>query len=299
MSESKRAIKSTRRDVIFDTITIIIMGLFLLISAYPLYFIAIASISEPSLVSAGKVLLYPKQLTALGYERIFSISSVITGYKNTIIYTATGTLISVFMTTTAGYALSRRALPFRGFFTGFFTFTMFFSGGMIPMYLLVKSLGLIDTMWGVILPGALSIWNLIIARTFFASNISDELVGAAEIDGCGALRFFWVIAVPLTKALTAILALYYMVGYWNGYFNAVLYLKSAARYPLQLVLREILIMDQNQEMLNDMWDVIERQKTAELVKYCVIIVSTLPLIAIYPFVQKFFIKGVMIGSLKG
>lgn len=297
--KEKTSIHRTAKDRVFDAINNLIMAFFLIAAAYPLYFIIIASVSDPNLVNAGKVLLYPKGWTWLGYQRIFSIDSVIVGYKNTIIYTTIGTMISVSMTVSAGYALSRKNLPFRNFFTAFFTITMFISGGTIPMYLVVRSLGLLDTMWGVILPGALSVWNLIIARTFFTSNISDDLVGAAEIDGCGQLRIFFSIALPLTKALTAILALYYMVGYWNSYFNSVMYLKSSSKYPLQLVLREILIMDQNQEMLTDMWDIIERQKTAELVKYGVIVVSTLPLICAYPFVQKFFIKGVMIGSLKG
>lgn len=296
---NKHAIQASKGDRIFDKINIVILAIAFLITAYPLYFVLIASFSDPTFVNAGQVVLWPKGITWLGYERIFSIDAVLVGYKNTILYTATGTAISVALTLGAGYALSRKSLPFRNFFIAFFTVTMFLNGGTIPMYLLIKKLKLLDTMWGVILPGALSVWNLIIARSFFASNITDDLTGAAEIDGCGQIRFFFSIALPLTKALIAILALYYMVGYWNSYFNAVMYLKSASKQPLQLVLREILIMDQNQEMLTDMWDIIERQKTAELVKYGVIIVSTVPLLCVYPFVQKFFIKGVMIGSLKG
>lgn len=296
---NKHAIQASKGDRIFDKINIVVLAIAFLITAYPLYFVLIASFSDPTFVNAGQVVLWPKGITWLGYERIFSIDAVLVGYKNTILYTATGTAISVTLTLGAGYALSRKSLPFRNFFIAFFTVTMFLNGGTIPMYLLIKELKLLDTMWGVILPGALSVWNLIIARSFFASNITDDLTGAAEIDGCGQIRFFFSIALPLTKALIAILALYYMVGYWNSYFNAVMYLKSASKQPLQLVLREILIMDQNQEMLTDMWDIIERQKTAELVKYGVIIVSTVPLLCVYPFVQKFFIKGVMIGSLKG
>lgn len=296
---NKHAIQASKGDRIFDKINIVVLAIAFLITAYPLYFVLIASFSDPTFVNAGQVVLSPKGITWLGYERIFSIDAVLVGYKNTILYTATGTAISVTLTLGAGYALSRKSLPFRNFFIAFFTVTMFLNGGTIPMYLLIKELKLLDTMWGVILPGALSVWNLIIARSFFASNITDDLTGAAEIDGCGQIRFFFSIALPLTKALIAILALYYMVGYWNSYFNAVMYLKSASKQPLQLVLREILIMDQNQEMLTDMWDIIERQKTAELVKYGVIIVSTVPLLCVYPFVQKFFIKGVMIGSLKG
>lgn len=292
-------ISASKNDRIFNAFNLIFLVILFILAAYPLYFIIIASVSEPNLVNAGKVLFYPKGFTWSGYERIFSIRKVWVGYGNTIIYTSVGTVISLILTLSAGYALSRRSLPMRGFFMGLFTVTMFINGGMIPMYLLIDKLNMLDTIWSIILPGALSVWNLIIARTFFQSTITDDLVGAAEIDGCGQLRFFFAIALPLTKALVAILALYYMVGLWNSYFNAILYLKTPAKYPLQLILREILIMDQNQEMLNDMWEAIERQKTAELVKYSVIVVSTLPLICIYPFVQRFFIKGVMIGSLKG
>lgn len=292
-------IKGAGPDRIFDAVNTALMAVVLLIAAYPLYFVLIASISEPTLVSAGKVLLYPREVTWLGYERIFSIGKIWRGYRNTILYTGLGTAISLALTLTGGYALSRRTLPFRNFWTALFTFTMFFNGGMIPMYLLVRDLNLLDKVWCMVLPGALSVWNLIIARTFFQSTIPEELMEAADLDGCGQLRFFFVIAIPLTKALIAVLALYYMVGLWNGYFNAIIYLKTPQLYPLQLILREILVMDQNQEMLGDMWDFVERQKMAELVKYGVIVVSTLPLICAYPFVQRFFIKGVMIGSIKG
>lgn len=292
-------LRPCRADRIFNMANAFVMAFVFILAAYPLFFVLIASVSDPNLVNAGKVLLFPRGWTLSGYERIFSIAKVWRGYRNTIVYTTVGTAISLGLTLTGGYALSRKSLPFRGFFMGMFTFTMFFNGGMIPMYLLVRDLRLLDTMWSILLPGALSVWNLILARTFFQSNITDDLVGAADLDGCGQLRFFFSIALPLTKALVAILALYYMVGLWNGYFNAIIYLKSSAKHPLQLILRDILIMDQNADMLGDMWDFVERQKTAELVKYGVIIVSTLPLLCAYPFVQRYFVKGVMIGSLKG
>lgn len=289
----------SRSDKIFDLINQAIMLIVLLIVAYPLYFIVIASVSEPDLVNAGKVLFYPKGFTLGGYERIFSIPKIWIGYKNTIIYTFVGTTISLFCTLGGGYALSRRNMPFRSFFMGMCTFTMFFSGGMIPLYLLVDSLNMIDTIWAMTLPAAVSVWNLIIARTFFQSTITSELEEAAELDGCGQLRFFFSIAIPLTKALIAILTLYYMVGNWNAYFDGLIYLKTTSKQPLQLILREILIMDSNPEMTLDVWDALERAKLAQLIKYGVIIVSSVPLICLYPFVQRFFIKGVMIGSLKG
>lgn len=289
----------SKSDKIFDTINSIIMLIILLIVAYPLYFIVISSVSEPDLVNAGKVLLFPKGFTLGGYQRIFSIPKIWLGYKNTILYTFVGTCISLFCTLGGGYALSRRNMPFRNLFMGMCTFTMFFSGGMIPLYLLVDGLHIIDTIWAMTLPAAVSVWNLIIARTFFQSTISSELEEAAELDGCGQLRFFFSIAIPLTKALIAILTLYYMVSNWNSYFDGLIYLKSPSKQPLQLILREILIMDSNPEMTMDVWDAIERAKLAQLIKYGVIIVSSVPLICLYPFVQRFFIKGVMIGSLKG
>lgn len=289
----------SKSDKIFDTINGIIMMIILVIVAYPLYFIVISSVSEPDLVNAGKVLLFPKGFTLGGYQRIFSIPKIWLGYKNTILYTFVGTCISLFCTLGGGYALSRRNMPFRNLFMGMCTFTMFFSGGMIPLYLLVDGLHIIDTIWAMTLPAAVSVWNLIIARTFFQSTISSELEEAAELDGCGQLRFFFSIAIPLTKALIAILTLYYMVSNWNSYFDGLIYLKSPSKQPLQLILREILIMDSNPEMTMDVWDAIERAKLAQLIKYGVIIVSSVPLICLYPFVQRFFIKGVMIGSLKG
>lgn len=289
----------SKSDKIFDTINGIIMMIILVIVAYPLYFIVISSVSEPDLVNAGKVLLFPKGFTLGGYQRIFSIPKIWLGYKNTILYTFVGTCISLFCTLGGGYALYRRNMPFRNLFMGMCTFTMFFSGGMIPLYLLVDGLHIIDTIWAMTLPAAVSVWNLIIARTFFQSTISSELEEAAELDGCGQLRFFFSIAIPLTKALIAILTLYYMVSNWNSYFDGLIYLKSPSKQPLQLILREILIMDSNPEMTMDVWDAIERAKLAQLIKYGVIIVSSVPLICLYPFVQRFFIKGVMIGSLKG
>lgn len=293
------AIRGSRTDLIFDIVNFIVMGLAFLIVAYPLYFVVIASVSDPNLVNSGQVVLYPRGISWDGYQRIFSLPKVWLGYRNTLLYTVVGTAISVCLTITGGYALSRHSLPGRNAFMGLFTFTMFFNGGMIPTYLIVRQMNMLDTIWAMTLPGAVSIWNLIIARTFFKENISDELVEAGELDGCNQLQFFAKIALPLTKALVAIMILYYMVGYWNAYFNGIIYLKSQSKYPLQLILRDILIADSNPEMVADISDRIAKQKMAELLKYGVIVISTLPLIAAYPFVQKFFIKGVMIGSLKG
>lgn len=290
---------SSRADKLFDLTNNLVMLVILLLIAYPLYFVVIASISDPNLVNAGQVVLLPKGLMNDGYRRIFQMPSIWRGYVNTIYYAAVGCLISVSLTVSGGYALSQRTLPGNNFFTGMFTFTMLFNGGLIPTYLLVQRLGMLDSVWAMTIPGAVSVWNLIITRTFFRNTIPSELAEAAAIDGSSQLGFFFRIALPLSKALIAIIFLFYLVGYWNEFFRGIIYLKSSDKHPLQLVLRDILIIGQSSEMTADIRDRILQQKTAELVKYGVIIVSTLPLMIIYPFIQKYFVQGVLIGSIKG
>lgn len=292
-------ISNTRSDKIFDAVNYIVMTLIFIVEVYPLFFMLIASFSDPNMVNAGKVFLWPRGWMLDGYKRIFSISKIWLGYRNTAIYTIVGCAISVSFTLTGGYALAQSKLPGNKLFMGLFTFTMFFSGGLIPTYLVVRALGLLDSIWAMTLPGAVSVWNLIIARTFFKTNIPKELEEAAEMDSCSQLGFFFRIALPLTKALIAIMFLFYMVGYWNEYFKGIIYMKTATKYPLQLILRDILITNTNNDMVGDIRDKLQQQKTAELLKYGVIIVSTLPLLIAYPFVQKFFVQGVLIGSLKG
>ncbi len=292
-------IHSTKVDKVFDVFNYTIMIILLAIVIYPLWFIVIASFSDPNAVNAGEVWLLPKDIMLDGYKRIFTMPKIWIGYKNTIYYTVVGTMISVLATITGGYALSKQYLPGGRIFMGALTFTMFFNGGLIPTYIVVNNLNLLDSIWAIVLPGAVSIWNLIMCRTFFKQSIPVDLEEAAELDGCSQIGFFLRIAIPLTKALTAIMVLYYMVGYWNEYFKGIIYLSSAEKYPLQLILRDILITNSNGDMVEDIRDRIQKQKTAELLKYGVIIVSTLPLLCAYPFVQKFFIKGVMIGSIKG
>lgn len=292
-------IRNTKADNVFDAFNYTIMIVLLIIVIYPLWFITIASFSDPNAVNAGKVWLWPKDIILDGYKRIFTMPKIWIGYRNTIYYTVVGTLISVTATVTGGYALSKKYLPGVSLLMGLLTFTMFFNGGLIPTYLVVRNLELLDTIWAIVLPGAVSIWNLIMCRTFFRQSIPADLEEAAELDGCGQIGFFFLIAIPLTKALVAIMVLYYMVGYWNEYFKGIIYLSSGEKYPLQLILRDILITNSNGDMVADIRDRIQKQKTTELLKYGVIIVSTLPLLCVYPFVQKFFIKGVMIGSIKG
>ncbi len=298
MLRNPKTIRQTNSDTIFDLFNVILMTVIFLVIAYPLYFIVIASISDPNLVNTGKVIFTPKGLMFDGYDRIFKMPRIWMGYRNTIVYTIVGTSISVVCTITGGYALSQDSLPGKNIFIALITFSMFFSGGLIPTYLLIQKLGILDSIWAMTLPGAVSVWNLLIARTFFRSNLPDELHEAAKIDGASQLGFFFTIALPLTKALTAIMVLFYFVGYWNEFFRAIVFLKSPEKDPLQMVLRDILIIGTSNEMTADIRDRILQQKTAELVKYGVIIVSTLPLILIYPFVQKFFIQGVLVGSIK-
>jgi len=293
--------KKLNGDKIFDIVNYTGMILFLIIVAYPLYFILIGSFSDPLYIYNGEVILWPKGFTLLGYERIFSNNKILIGYKNTILYTVVGTCINVALTLTSGYALSRKDLKLRCFVMGMFAFTLLFNGGLIPTYLVVKKLGILYTFWAMVIPNALSIFNVMIARTYFESNIPTDMFEAASIDGCGNLRFFFTIVLPLSETLIAVLVLFYAVSHWNAFFNALIYLNDEEMYPLQLILRNILIVNQatDSSMLSDVEEIIERQKAAELVRYGIIIVSSLPVLILYPFIQKHIVKGVMIGSLKG
>jgi len=283
-------------DRLFHTINYMLTGIALFLTLYPLFLVVISSFSSPEYVLNGKVWLYPKGFTLDGYIKIFEDTRIWVGYMNTILYAFVGTGISLFATLPAAYALSRKDLVFRNFFMFFFTFTMFFSGGLIPTFLLVRDLGMYDTFWVMVIPSAVGIWNLILARTFIMNEIPDELYESAAIDGCSNIRFFVSIVLPLSKAIIAVISLYCIVGHWNNYFNALIYLKSSAKYPLQLFLRDILIVNNNVEELGADEAL---SNIVEVIKYGVIIVSIIPLVLIYPFLQKYFVKGVMVGSLKG
>ncbi|MFD1887969.1 carbohydrate ABC transporter permease [Paenibacillus wenxiniae] len=299
-------IKESRSDRIFLLLNYVYLAIALICVLYPLVYIVSASISSPTYVSSGEMWLLPKGITFEGYQRVFENQSIWQGYANTILYTVVGTLVNLLVTIPAAYALSRSDFVGRGFFMAMFLVTMFFSGGLIPTYLLVKNLGLVNTMWALILPGAASVWNIIVARTFFQSTIPKELQEAAHIDGCTNLRLFWKIVIPLSAPIIAVMALFYGVGHWNSYFNALVYLNDESKYPLQMVLRQILVL---QEMTGSgigaatsgesAMAMNARADSAALLKYAVIIVSTLPIIAIYPFLQRYFVQGVMIGSVKG
>lgn len=300
MKKTNRSpIRRSRADKAFDIINYILLTLAFLIVAYPLYFVVIASISDPIAIYEGKVILLPVRPTLEGYERIFSYSSLFTGYKNTLIYTTVGTTINVILTITAAYALSRKELVGRNAIMMGVMITMIFSGGQIPNYLLVRNLGIYNTLWALILPGAVSSYNLIVARTFFQQNIPDELREAAELDGCTDAGFFFRVVLPLSGSIIAVMVLFYAVGHWNSYYNALIYLSSQAKYPLQLVLRNILIVNTMDDMVNDVATQAAQQRMGDLIKYGMIIVSSLPLMILYPFLQRYFVQGVMIGAIKG
>lgn len=297
-------IKRTRSDLIFDIVNNIIMIFSLIIVAYPLIFIISASFSNPADVQNGTMWLYPTHFTLEAYKTLFRTSDIWIGYKNTIIYAALGTLVNLVCTVSSGYALSRKDFMIRGFVMKFFSLTMFFSGGLIPMYLLMKSFGFLNTVWAMIIPGAVSVYNMVMCRTFFQMTIPEELLEAAQVDGCGDFRFFIKIVLPLSGALIAVMVLFFAVGHWNAYFNGLIYLTDRKRYSLQMVLQEILV-NQNMSQVDsslssmDVTESLRRQRLADSIKYGVIIVGSLPVLLLYPLIQKYFVKGIMIGSIKG
>lgn len=299
MAPGKNRIRETLGDKLFMAIVYVILTVALLIVLLPLVYIVSASFSSPSAVTSGKVWLWPVEFTLDGYIATFKNSKILTGYTNSFIYTLFGTLISVTLTILIAYPLSRRSFYGRNVLMIFIVFTMIFNGGLIPTYLVVQNLGMIDTRWAMILPQAIAVWQVIIARTFFQTSISDDLVEASEMDGCSDIRFIWSIVLPLSKPIIAVLVLMYAVFQWNAYFDALIYLKSADLHPLQLVLRDIIILNTSGGGQMEASEMLRRQELSNLMKYCLIVVASLPVLIIYPFVQKHFVKGVMIGSLKG
>lgn len=284
-------------SVFYYAITGAILIILALIVIYPLYFIIIASISDPDAVLAGRVYLYPEKITLSGFSKILNVSSVWKGYLNTIIYTVLTVIISLLVTITAGWSLSRKNLPFRKFFMVYFIIPMFFGGGLIPFYNVMSGLHLINTIWAIIIPAVLSVWNLFMTKTFFESSIPNSLIEAAKIDGAGHFRTFLVIVIPLAKPIIAVMALYYAIGQWNSYFNAMIFLQNEKLYPLQLVLKEILLAAES-TMGGSGETILEQYRLATQIKYVSVIVSSLPVLMLYPFVQKYFEQGIMIGSLK-
>lgn len=299
-SGSRRSvrIKESLGDRIFLTVTYILLILVLIAVLYPLIYIVSSSLSSPSAVSAGKVWLWPVDVSLAGYEAVFRNDQVLTGYANSLFYTVAGTFISVSLTIMVAYPLSKKSFFGRTPLMVFITFTMLFSGGLIPTYLVVKSMGMIDTRWALLIPNAVWVWQVIIARTFFQTSIPDELSEAADIDGCSDIRYIFSVVLPLAKPIIAVLSLMYAVGQWNAYFDALIYLKSQSLYPLQLILRSILILGSGTGNM-DAGEMVKQQQMAELMKYSLIVVASLPVLVIYPFVQRYFVQGMLIGSVKG
>ena len=289
-----------KRDLIF---LVIVHGSVILLSAvilYALWFVVIASISDPNLVASGEVLFLPRGITWEGYKYILRDKRIWTGYFNTIRYAGVGTIFALFITIPAGYALSRQDMVGRSLIMKLLLFTKYFSGGLIPTYLVVKGLHLVDTPYVLMILGSFSVFNLILCRTFFINTMPMELQEAAEIDGCNIFQYFIQIVIPLSKAIIAIMALYYAVGHWNSFFNGLIYVTDNRVYPLQVILRDILISGQSVDPTTTDPDALEMMKQiARTIKYGVIIVSSLPVLVMYPFVQKYFVRGVMIGSVKG
>ncbi|TYP79298.1 carbohydrate ABC transporter permease [Paenibacillus methanolicus] len=298
------AIRAKRRptnDILFDAVIVILCLFAFLIVAYPLYFVIIASVSDSTLVATGKVTLFPKGFSMFGYKEILNDSRIWTGYGNTILYTFLGTFVNLLFTLPAAYALSRPEFRARRFIMFAFVITMFFNGGLIPTYLLIKGLGMTNTMWVFIFPFCVNVFNLIITRTFFDNSIPKELYEAASMDGCSHFRFFWSVVLPLSKAVISVVGLYYLVAHWNDFFTALVYVRDNKLQPLQIVLRDILLSNQvfSSGAGSGGASGGYAQRYADQIKYGVIIVSTLPILIVYPFIQKYFEKGVLIGSVKG
>ncbi|GHU78926.1 sugar ABC transporter permease [Spirochaetia bacterium] len=298
-----RTQRRTLEDLIFDTVTFGILTIIFVIVAYPLYFVIISSISDPIKVSSGQVVFYPMGFTMDGYKKVFETKEVMRGFFNSVYYTILGVAINLVVTLPTAYALSRNDFYGRRFVSVFYVITMFVSGGLIPTYLVIRSLHMLDTVWALVIPGALSVYNMMVARSFFKTSIPGELLDAARIDGCTDTGFFFRIVLPISSAIIAILVLWYGVGHWNSYFSALLYIGSREKQTLQLELRYILLQNtQAFQTAITAEEVAERQRQEaikEMMKYSLIIVSSLPVLALYPFVQKHFVKGVMVGSLKG
>ena len=279
----------------------IFLTVIVILIVYPLVFVISASISDPLAVSSGKMWLWPVDITFEGYRKILQNDSIWLGYRNTILYTAVGTLLHLFVLLPCAYALSRKELMGSKYILWFVLFTMMFSGGLIPTYLVIKTLGMLDTIWAIVIPGVVGAWSILVARTFFQSSIPDQLVEAAKIDGASDFYMFIKIVLPLSLPIIAVMALFHAVGLWNQYFNALIYLSDRDKYPLQLILREILVVNQAQlgEGSGEQTEsLIQQVRTGGLIKYAVIIISSLPLLIVYPFLQRFFVQGVLIGSIK-
>lgn len=294
-----KVVKESLGDRIFGFFVYVILSVVAIIVIYPLLYVLSASFSDPSSILKGEIWLLPKGFTFDSYIKVFQNEKILIGYRNTIFYTVFGVLINLFLSIMIAYPLSRKDFVGRHLITIFLVFTMFFSGGMIPTYLLIKDLGMLNTIWAVLIPGAVSVYNVIIIRTFFQS-IPEELRESSEIDGCSTMQYLIRILLPLSKPIIAVMVLFYGVSHWNAFFDALIYLTDQNKFPLQLFLRDMLIKEDMGDMAQVTDDTMARYlMQIEGIKYSVVIVASLPMLVLYPFLQKYFVKGVMIGALKG
>ena len=299
-SKPRNRVRLSRQDKTYYSVVYTLVTLLTLIVLLPLTNVLACSFSAPESVASGKVLLWPVNFSVSGYERVLNTDEIWIGYSNSLYYTIVGTFVNVFVTMICAYPLARRGLPYKSFFSFLFAFTMLFSGGLVPTYLLARNLHLLNTRWALIIPGAMGVYQMIVTRTFLVANIPQELLEMSQIDGCNDFRFFWSFVLPLSKAVIAVTAMQYAVGHWNSWFSAFLYLSDDKKYPLQMMLRRILVM--NQIKASDYVDeetLVAMEGMADLLKYSLIVVATVPILCAYPFIQKYFVKGIMIGSLKG
>ena len=303
LSASRRAARRIRvspRDRVYNMENNAFLATVFLMVLYPLLYVVSCSFSSTLAIYSGKVWIWPVGFQVIAYKEIFEYRPVLIGYKNTVFYTAVGTMINVIFTIAAAYPLSRKDLAGRSIIMFLFTFTLIFGGGLIPTYLLVRNVGILNTRWALLIPQAMHVFNVIIARTFFQQNVPQEMLDAAKIDGASDIQFIVKVVLPLSGAIVAVITLFYAVFHWSSFFDAVIYLSSRKLYPLQVFLREILVMNEiDADLFVDPKEMQAMQDLRELLKYALIIVSSLPIILMYPFVQKYFVRGVMLGSIKG
>lgn len=301
-AKKSHAIRLMKSDYVFLTFTVVLLTFFFVIVLYPLLYIISASFSG-GVMTGGGLSLIPARVTLEGYKAVFEQKTVWSGYGNSLLYTLTGTAVALLVTILCAYPLSRKGFKTGKFVMGLCVFTMYFSGGMIPTYITIRNYGLIDSIWALILPGSLSVYNMIVMRTYFNSSIPEEMHEASQIDGCGAWRFLAQIVLPLSGPILAVIGLYYAVDLWNSYYGALLYIQDKAKLPLANILRELLVQSQSLSMESnvslDSTTQALLEKRAEVMRYSLILVSSLPVMMLYPFVQKYFVKGVMIGAVKG
>ena len=291
--------KKSRGDKVFDIVLISRSLLIILVIAYPLYFVIIASFSQPEAVLGGKLRLLPVGFNLESYKMVLTERKVWVGYRNTLLYTVFGTFINLVLTTLAAYALSRKDMPWRTPLTFIISFTMLFGGGMIPVYMVVRNLHLTDTPWAMVIPNAIATYNLLVMKNYFQSSIPEDLQEAAAIDGCSHFKTLMKVVLPLSTPILAVIVLFYAVGHWNAFFNAVIYLRNQELFPLQIVLRDILLQNSLEAVGGDLTGMYEKVMRGETMKYALIIVASAPVIIMYPFVQKYFVKGIMVGAIKG